>query len=349
MLHRGGAGAGRARRVDAAGCGGGAGASSGAPGGVAPPVFGSPEPAAPGPVPLGEGRFDPAAGGAAGAVGRPAHLRLTREAWEVIRGERLAGASIAELARKWDVSDGAIRRHARDEGWTNTHRGEAVSRAMVEAKIAERAFAEGRAAAEREAAERAAAASPGHGDGGPDEDEVEAEADPLEAARTLLRRAAAAAVAGRLAQAGAAVKLAEGLARAASALGLDDDDDWESEPEEPRLSPEALEALRDDVCRRYARFDRPEREDGDAGGKGGFAATPAAPASAPEVAPPPAPAARGPAGRALGPAVPAATPGRPPPPRHLGALPPDQRSPRAAVGGAERELRSFAALGVTVC
>ncbi len=36
----------------------------------------------------------------------------------------------------------------------------------------------------------------------------------------------------------------------------DEDDDGEADDEEPRLSPEALEALRDDVERRYARFDQ---------------------------------------------------------------------------------------------
>lgn len=129
--------------------------------------------------------------------GAPSNLRLTAKAWEVIRGERLAGASIAELAAKWDVAEGTLRRHARDEGWSNTDRGEAVSRAMVEEKIAADAFADGRAAAERGAAERAGAEA-----ALTDALGVEAEADPLEPARTLLRRAAAAAVAGRLAQAG---------------------------------------------------------------------------------------------------------------------------------------------------
>ena len=202
---------------------------------------------------LGEGRFDPPVLPCARPDGRAEHLRLSLDAWAVIRGERLAGASIAALAAKWKVAQGTIRRHAGAEGWTNTDRGEAVSRAMVEATVAERAFAEGRAAAEREAAARA--------EGEADEADAD-EVDPLEAARTLLRRAAAAAVAGRLAQAQGAVKLAEGLARAASALGLgdgEDDDAWDEAPK-PRLTPEQLEALRDDVERRYARFDSPDAE-----------------------------------------------------------------------------------------
>ena len=254
-----------------------------------------------GAAPLGEGRFDPPLSPSAREDGRVAHLRLTPQAWEVIRGERLAGASIAALARKWNVSEGTLRRHASDEGWSNTDRGEAVSRAMVEEKIAQDAFADGRAAAEREAAERAGAEA-----ALTDALGAEAEADPLEAARTLLRRAAASAVAGRLAQAGAGVKLAEGLARAAAALGLvaEADDGWEDEDEEPRLSPEALEALRDDVERRYARFDRePE------GGEAGAARTEAGDAPA---WPPPAASVDGEAGEGEG--KPGPGPGRSPVP-----------------------------------
>ena len=159
-----------------------------------------------GATPLGEGRFDPPLSPAARDGGRAAHLRLTAQAWEVIRGERLAGAAVAELAARWEVSQGAIRRHARDEGWSNTDRGEAVSRAMVEGKIAERAFAQGRAAAEGEAAAADAAGAA-----------LEAERDPADAAGTLVRRAAARSLAGRLDEAQALLKTAEALRRAAQA------------------------------------------------------------------------------------------------------------------------------------
>ena len=158
---------------------------------------------------LGEGRFDPPLLPASRPDGRPEHLRLTAPAWEVIRGERLAGASIAELSAKWKVSEGTIRRHAADEGWSNTDRGEAVSRAMVEAALAERAFAEGRAQAQAEALD---AASPAGG----------AEADPVEAAEVLARRAAALALGGRAAEALALLKVAEGLRRASAASEADE-------------------------------------------------------------------------------------------------------------------------------
>ena len=85
--------------------------------------------------------------------------------------------------------------------------------------------------------------------------------------------------------------IAEG-ALAVDRLGEPDDDedqDGEADEDEPRLSPEALEALRDDVERRYARFDQePVGEvaadpghvragsPGGAGGLGGLCARPAA-------------------------------------------------------------------------
>ncbi len=252
----------RERAGDGAGAEGAADGGASSPAGAAAkaPAAGAGAAPSAAPTALGEGRFDPAPLSLAGAEagigagvgeGRPAHLRLSPQAWEVLRGERLAGASIAKLARKWKVAEGTIRRHARDEGWSNTDRGAALSRAMVEAAIAERGFAEGVAASEREAAEREAAARAAAA-GAP-----EPEADPLEAARLLLRRAAGAAEAGRLEEAAARVKLAEGLARAARALGLDPGEGWpEDEEEEPEeTDPEGLQALREELKRKCAEWD----------------------------------------------------------------------------------------------
>ena len=49
---------------------------------------------------------------------------------------------------------------------------------------------------------------------------------------------------------------AQGAVDKLHAAAGEDDEDGEADDEEPRLSPEALEALRDDVERRYARFDQ---------------------------------------------------------------------------------------------
>lgn len=207
-----------------------AGPGDGAPDLGAAEAAGSAPSAAAAATPLGEGRFDPPLPPASRPDGRPEHLRLTAQAWEVIRGERLAGAPVAELAAKWRVSQGTIRRHAADEGWSNTDRSEAVSRAMVEAALAERAFAEGRAQAQAEARAQADALAQASPRGG-------VEADPLETAERLARRAAALALGGRAAEALALLKVAEGLRRASAASAEAAGPDDEAEAPACGLSP----------------------------------------------------------------------------------------------------------------
>ena len=196
-----------------------------------------------------------------------AYRKAPPEAWAAIREAYVAGTPAPELAALHGVTAWAIRKRASTGGWTrreHARRTLALDLPKLGGDRRPPEVAEAKARADAEAAEALAAAR-----GRALAAEAEAareEADPLEAARTLLRRAAGAAVAGRLAQAGAAVKLAEGLARAASALGLgfgqEDGDDGDADGEEPwerepPLSPEGLEALREDVKRRYAKFDRP--------------------------------------------------------------------------------------------
>ena len=71
----------------------------------------------------------------------------------------------------------------------------------------------------------------------------------------------------------------------------EDDSDGEVDEEQPRLSPEAVEALRDDVRRRYSRFDRrggapgpADHGDGPAGAALGAAGLAGAGAHAPTAA-----------------------------------------------------------------
>ena len=188
------------------------------------------------------------------------------QTWALARELYLSGLPAPEVAARLDVSVHNLRKKATQEGWSRRQHAERV----LDLRLPKIGGDRRSPAAMGVSGEREAAA--------PDEVEAEAlgaEADPLEAARTLLRRAAGAAVAGRLEQAGAAVKLAEGLARAAAALGLADDgqrDGWDDADAEPRLSPEALEELREDVRRRYARFDRPRGEIAPGGSVSGEAA-----------------------------------------------------------------------------
>ena len=174
----------------------------------------------------------------------------------------MAGTPAPVLAERHGVTDYAIRKRGSLGGWTRREHARRTLDLDLPKLGGDRRPPEviaAKAAADAEAA-AALAVARARADVARAEADAE-EADPLEAARTLLRRAAASAVAGRLAQAGASVKLAEGLARAAALLGLggEDGDGWDDEEEEePRLSPEALEELRDDVIRRYSRFDRVE-------------------------------------------------------------------------------------------
>lgn len=198
------------------------------------------------------------------------YLIKSPETWELVRSGYMRGETGPVLAARYGVSVANIRYRARREGWTRR----ALAMAEGERWRAAPQLAPGPSAlaAAWSTAGRLDPADGGRGrddGGGYGDDGAElAEADPLEAARLLLRRAAAAATAGRLGRAQEAVKLAEGLARAAAALGLEDEGEGLDDAYEPRLTPEQREALRDALERRFARFDEPEEGPGEGPGEG---------------------------------------------------------------------------------
>jgi hypothetical protein len=65
---------------------------------------------------------------------KPRWLRLTPEAWALIRDAYISGATAPELAHKWRVSRTSIYRHASDGGWTKRAAGAAFAAARVEAE-----------------------------------------------------------------------------------------------------------------------------------------------------------------------------------------------------------------------
>ena len=195
---------------------------------------------------------------------RRAYRKAGPHTWALIRELYLAGVPAAELSVQFDVSVHTVRKRATRDGWSR----KAQAAAIPTLRLPPGAHF---AAIPAAGGEAPAVAAPGPYD----DDE---EADPLEAAQTVLRRAAAAAEAGRLGQAAEGVKLAEGLAKAATALGLggrnragrrgrDDDDD---EPDDgygdlsqaqvaqmrvlEAMSDEEIERLRETVAERMDRY-----------------------------------------------------------------------------------------------
>ncbi|CAN5381365.1 hypothetical protein BH09PSE2_BH09PSE2_08920 [soil metagenome] len=124
----------------------------------------------------------------------PTWFRLSADAWLMIRGEYLGGATAKALSQKWGVSATSIYRHASQEGWTKADRGAAVGAVLIAQTLADRTFAE-RAGAR--------ASDP---------------ADPLSTAEGLLRLGAGAAAGGLDGSARRHVGLAQDLVRCARQL-----------------------------------------------------------------------------------------------------------------------------------
>lgn len=140
------------------------------------------------------------------AEDRPAHYRLSSDTWEIICREYREGATAPFLARKWRVSEHAIRRRVTRHGATKREWGDAQAIGQALAREAELEAA-------RRNSPEAVAARLFEGVGTL---EVEAAADPAVLAR-LATLASGRAMTGRLwAEARALSQLAEAYARLAA-------------------------------------------------------------------------------------------------------------------------------------
>ncbi len=142
---------------------------------------------------------------------RPGYQIAGPQTWALARELYLAGLPAPEVAARLDVSVHNLRKKASREGWSRRAHAERVLDARLAAAAGE---APGAAAGE------------GGLDGAPDD--APAEADPGEAAKTLVRRAAALALAGRAEAASALLKTAEALRRAAEVAAPAPPDGWEA-------------------------------------------------------------------------------------------------------------------------
>jgi hypothetical protein len=140
---------------------------------------------------------------------RPAHYRLSTDTWEIICKEYREGATAPFLARKWRVSEHAIRRRVTQHGSTKRDWGDAQAIGQALAREAELEEA-------RRNSPEAVAARLFEGIGALDEAEA---GDPAALAR-VATRASGRAMTGRLwAEARALAGLAESYARLADRGG----------------------------------------------------------------------------------------------------------------------------------
>lgn len=166
---------------------------------------------------------------------RKAYKIAGPQTWALARELYLAGLPASEVAARLGVSEHNLRKKATREGWSRRAHAELVLDLRLPKLGGDRRPASAFAASTLAAGALAASDPP---DAADDALPFEVEADPAEAADALARRAAGAALAGRVEAAQGLLKAAEGLRRAAQASavapGWDDAARWDDAEPHPQ-------------------------------------------------------------------------------------------------------------------